>query len=49
MSRFHLAGGGALVWNVGTGYFGCGSGGQTRRFDPKMFEDNAQRDNCKMV
>jgi glutamate synthase domain-containing protein 2 len=26
VSRFHLQGGGDLVWNVGTGYFGCGSG-----------------------
>ena len=25
MSRFHLEGGGDLVWNVGTGYFGCGT------------------------
>ena len=23
ISRFHLEGGGDLVWNVGTGYFGC--------------------------
>ena len=34
MSRFHLAGGADLVWNVGTGYFGCGSGAETRMFDP---------------
>lgn len=34
MSRFHLEGGGDLVWNVGTGYFGCGSGGAKRVFDP---------------
>jgi glutamate synthase domain-containing protein 2 len=24
VSRFHIAGGGDIVWNVGTGYFGCG-------------------------
>eukprot|EP00607_Mallomonas_marina_P008634 CAMPEP_0182423610 /NCGR_PEP_ID=MMETSP1167-20130531/9661_1 /TAXON_ID=2988 /ORGANISM="Mallomonas Sp, Strain CCMP3275" /LENGTH=516 /DNA_ID=CAMNT_0024602745 /DNA_START=377 /DNA_END=1927 /DNA_ORIENTATION=+ len=23
VSRFHLAGGGDIVWNIGTGYFGC--------------------------
>ena len=49
MSRFHLEGGGDLVWNVGTGMFGCGQGTMTRTFDPKMFADNAQRPNCKMI
>lgn len=49
MSRFHLEGGGDLVWNVGTGYFGCGSGGMSRTFDPVQFADNAQRPNCKMI
>lgn len=49
MSRFHLEGGGDLVWNVGTGYFGCGTGTLKRVFDEKMFADNAQRDNCKMI
>jgi len=35
VSRFHLQGGGDLVWNVGTGYFGCGSGtGANRVFEP---------------
>lgn len=49
MSRFHLEGGGGLVWNIGTGYFGCGQGTSKRTFDPKMFADNAQRPNCKMI
>jgi len=49
MSRFHLEGGGDLVWNVGTGYFGCGTGTLKRVFDEKMFADNAQRENCKMI
>ena len=49
MSRFHLEGGGKLVWNVGTGYFGCGTGGLKRVFDPAMFRDNARRDNCAMI
>ena len=49
MSRFHIEGGGDLVWNVGTGYFGCGSGTSKRVFDPVMFRDNARRDNCKMI
>ena len=49
MSRFHLQGGGSLVWNIGTGYFGCGSGSLHRVFDPEMFRENATRENCKMV
>jgi len=40
VSRFHRQGGGDLVWNVGTGYFGCGSGnGDTRIFEPAMMKD----------
>eukprot|EP00946_MAST-07B_sp_MAST-7B-sp1_P004691 g4691.t1 len=50
MSRFHLEPGADLVWNIGTGYFGCGqSVNGVRTFDPEMFRDNAQRDNCKMI
>ena len=49
MSRFHLEGGGKLVWNVGTGYFGCGSGSMKRVFEPAMFAENAQRENCAMI
>jgi hypothetical protein len=53
MSRFHLEGGGDgggdLVWNVGTGYFGCGSGGAKRVFDAAQFRDNAARPTCKMI
>jgi len=40
VSRYHLQGGGDIVWNVGTGYFGCGTGeGEKREFDPSMFQD----------
>ena len=50
MSRFHLEPGADLVWNIGTGYFGCGqSVNGVRTFDPEMFRDNAQRDSCKMI
>ena len=49
MSRFHLEGGGDLVWNIGTGYFGCGSGTTKRIFDEAQFRDNASRPNCKMI
>lgn len=40
VSAFHLQGGGDIVWNVGTGYFGCGSGnGEHRVFEPTMMKD----------
>jgi glutamate synthase domain-containing protein 2 len=39
VSRFHLQGGGDLVWNIGAGYFGCGSGtGGARFFEPTLFK-----------
>ena len=42
MSRFHLEPGADLVWNIGTGYFGCGqSVNGVRTFDPEMFRDSA--------
>lgn len=44
VSRFHKEGGGDLVWNVGTAYFGCGKFGENgeRVFDPDLFKENAQ-------
>ena len=38
VSRFHLQGGGDIVWNIGTGYFGCGSGTTHRVFEPQMMQ-----------
>ena len=47
ISPYHLEGGGDLVWQVGTGYFGCraADGG----FDPDKFVDNATRPSVKMI
>lgn len=47
ISRFHLEHGGDLVWNIGTGYFGCRTpeGG----FCPRMFRENARRPQVKMI
>ncbi|CAB1103239.1 unnamed protein product [Ectocarpus sp. CCAP 1310/34] len=47
ISRFHLEGGGSLVWNVGTGYFGCR--GEDGKFDPEKFRENSTRPNVKMI
>jgi glutamate synthase domain-containing protein 2 len=47
LCRYHRAHGGDLVWEIGSGYFGCRDGwGQ---FDPAKFADTAQIDQVKMV
>ena len=47
ISPYHLEYGGDLVWQIGTGYFGCrdSSGG----FDQALFAENAGRDVVKMI
>ncbi|MHA7899512.1 MAG: FMN-binding glutamate synthase family protein [Henriciella sp.] len=47
ISRYHKAGGGDLVWELGSGYFGCRApnGG----FDPVQFEATAKSDQVKMI
>ena len=43
VSEWHRKGGGDLVWNMGTGYFGCGSGeGDKRVFEPTMFQETIE-------
>jgi glutamate synthase domain-containing protein 2 len=44
VSKFHREGG-DIVWNIGTGYFGCGSGQEEKRvFDPALFKETL--DSC---
>ncbi|MDF3300290.1 FMN-binding glutamate synthase family protein [Streptomyces tropicalis] len=47
LSEYHLRPGGDLVWEIGTGYFGC----RTRDgdFDPGAFADKAAHDQVKCV
>jgi glutamate synthase domain-containing protein 2 len=47
LSRYHLEGGGDLVWEIGSGYFGARTAGGD--FDPSMFADKAANDAVKMV
>lgn len=47
ISPFHLKHGGDLIWQVGTGYFGCRDG--EGRFNPEMFAKNASLPQVKMV
>ncbi|PSF04648.1 FMN-binding glutamate synthase family protein [Marinobacter fuscus] len=47
ISRYHKQPGGDLVWEIGSGYFGCRHRDGT--FDPEMFERNATQDQVKMI
>ncbi|GAA5075503.1 FMN-binding glutamate synthase family protein [Streptomyces similanensis] len=47
LSEYHLRPGGDLVWEIGTGYFGCRT--QDGDFDPAEFADKAAHDHVKCV
>lgn len=47
VSPYHLEHGGDLVWQVGTGYFGCRT--QEGHFDPEMFAKVANQEAIKMI
>ena len=50
VSKFHVEGGGNLVWNIGTGYFGCGSGvGEHRIFEPEVFQQMLSETNNNQI
>jgi glutamate synthase domain-containing protein 2 len=46
ISEYHLKGG-DLIWQIGTGYFGCRS--EDGRFNPFAFRKNALRPEVKMI
>lgn len=47
LSDYHLEGGGDLVWQIGTGYFGCRT--HDGDFDPEAFEKKAAHHQVKMI
>jgi glutamate synthase domain-containing protein 2 len=47
ISPYHLQAGADLVWQIGTGYFGCRT--SLGRFEPDRFRDQAARDTVKMI
>ena len=47
ISRHHRAGGGDLIWEIGSGYFGCRRDDGT--FDADMFAEQATTDQVKMI
>ncbi len=47
ISLYHLEHGGDLIWNIGSGYFGCRNADGT--FSPDEFAKRAAHDNVKMI
>ena len=47
ISPFHLEPGGDLIWQIGTGYFGCRT--EDGKFNPEMFAKNASQECVKMI
>lgn len=47
VSPYHLKPGGDLIWQIGTGYFGCRT--PDGEFNPEMFSEKAKLDNIKMI
>ncbi|TYB82475.1 FMN-binding glutamate synthase family protein [Maritimibacter fusiformis] len=47
ISRFHRMHGGDLIWQVGSGYFGCRD--VEGRFDPGAFAEKAAADQVRMI
>lgn len=47
LSSYHLEAGGDIIWQIGTGYFGCRNA--QGQFDPDLFSKNAARESVKMI
>lgn len=47
ISSYHLEAGGDLIWQIGTGYFGCRT--HAGEFDPDLFQKNAKLPQVKMI
>ena len=47
LSRYHTAGGGDLIWQISTGYFGCRT--PDGCFDAEVFKQNATSTQVKMI
>lgn len=47
ISAYHLRPGGDLIWNIGSGYFGCRD--DSGHFNEKAFVENAKRPEVKMI
>src|SRR5690554_5754783 len=47
LSDYHLKHGGDVIWQIGTGYFGCRD--DEGNYNPELFAENAQHPHVKMI
>lgn len=47
ISQYHLEHNGSLIWNIGSGYFGCSDGAGT--FSEEVFSQRARQESVKMI
>ncbi len=47
LSPYHLQNGGDIIWQIGTGYFGCRD--KDGNFNPDLFKEKASNDSVKMI
>ena len=47
ISPYHLQHGGDLIWQIGTGYFGCRA--ENGEFSPELFQQKAALESVKMI
>lgn len=47
ISPYHLRQGGDLIWQIGTGYFGCRD--EEGNFNPELFAEKSKHPNIKMI
>lgn len=47
LSRYHLEEGGDVVWQIGTGYFGCRT--KDGNFSEKLFAEKSKHEHVKMI
>jgi glutamate synthase domain-containing protein 2 len=47
LSDYHLKQGGDIIWQIGTGYFGCRD--EQGNFESNLFAEKAKLDNVKMI
>lgn len=47
ISEHHLTNGGDIIWQIGTGYFGCRN--SSGHFDDELFAKNSKQESIKMI
>lgn len=47
LSHHHLENGGDLIWQIGTGYFGCRN--EKGEFSPELFKEKSAREQVRMI